>query len=782
MSNARLFPVMFLISFATLTVELSLVRLFSVIMFYHFAFLAVSMALFGLGVAGLYLFLFRKQFTTAAFERNLLASCLLFALTLVAGLAVILNTQVALNYSGANVLKLLTIYVAALLPFLCSGIAISMILFFRARDISRFYFWDLGGAAVGAICTVPVLNLMGPINACLVSAITAAAAACLLAPAVRMPWRIVTFAVFTAMIGVLVINTSGEFLKVKFYKGLTKPRIAFEKWNSFSHISVSDIPGQPNMTAIDIDADARTYIIRDPFRVVGSEALRVSLAPQWIASAPNVLLDHGDVLIIGPGGGIDVVFALAWGARHIDAVEINPVIVNDIMRGTHRAYSGGLYYRDDVDVHIAEGRSFVAQTERTYDMIQLSLVDTWAASNAGAFSLSENNLYTLEAFSEYLTHLNPDGLLAVTRWLYAEPRQALRVMTTMMAAAEKLGIATPADHIAILALSPQETSQEMATIIFKRSGLTRGDLDALGRQLSLAGGRIVYSPFEPPDGGPLHKFAQSTDREKFFNDYGYNVRPATDDRPFFFNTIRLQSLSRLLKFDAETRKTNLGVFNLLILSVIATALVAVCFLGPLLARPAALKLSRTRGVSRQLLYFVAIGMGFILIEMALMQRFVLYLDHPVHALAVVVSCLLVSAGLGSYFTKRFDAVSSRKYGRILFPGIAAVILLELLLLPYLLAATHSYVFALRVGIAVATLLPLGFLLGQPFPLEIKYIERENREVIPWVWGLNGIASVLGSVAAVVVAMVWGLTVVIAASLVAYLMAAVTRSRNTIPSS
>lgn len=774
MPSPRLYAVTFLICFATLVLELSLIRLFSVIMFYHFAFLAVSLALLGLGAAGLYVFLFRQRFPAASLDRTVMVACALFALAVPCTMAIVVRVPITLDYSSGNIARLFVVYVATLVPFLCSGLAISLILFHRAGDISRLYFWDLTGAALGAVCAVPILNAVSPIDAAVLTASAAALAAVLLSPAAGAAWRWFVSAILAAMVLLLGTNVHYRLIDLQTHKGLGTENVVFEKWNSFSHVCVREFPDQTRMAAIIIDADARTYILERPFETMTHAQIRDIVGPQWISSIPNVLLDNGEVLIVGPGGGMDVLFALAWGARHVDAVEVNPIIIDDIMLRRHRQYSGGLYNRRDVDIHVAEGRAFIRRSEKRYDMIQLALVDTWAATSAGAFCLTENNLYTVEAFRDYLTHLTPDGICAVTRWLFPIPRQTLRTVTTMAAAAAELGIASPMNHIAVVASNAPGMSEMMATVIFKRSPLEPQDMAALAEQLDRGQGRIYYSPFDYTD-NPFYHFAAAPDRGRFYKDYRFCITPTTDDRPFFFNTVRAEDIGSILSLEPDSRKNNLCVFNLCILAILSVVAVALCFLGPLLLSRERRHLRQTPGALRQMSYFVAIGLGFILIEIALMQRFVLYLEHPVHALAVVLSCLLVSAGIGSYFTNRFDAWSGRRYGFTLFAAIAAVILVELFVLPPLLAATYGLSFAARIGVAVCAVFPLGFVLGQPFPLEIMEVKRRSGDLVPWAWGLNCAASVLGSVAAVVIAIVWGFGAVIAVSLGAYLVAAATRS-------
>jgi hypothetical protein len=756
----------FLVSAGVLILELSITRLFSALMFYHFGFMAISLAMFGLGASGLVLFGLKERMRAASLMRNVAMCCGAGAAGVILALAVILRVPITLEYSGANLARLCLIYVMLLVPFFVVGLAISMILFHRSAEVSRLYAWDLTGAAIGALITVPLLNWLGAVDACLAASVLfgggAAAAALDLQP--RERW----FAWLGLGATVLVLAGDAGFhlFPLRFLKGTAKGETVFEKWNALSYVTVRQIPGQSDVALIEIDADAGTYILRDPFKAIGQQGIKDALAPGWASSIPNEFVDSGSVLVIGPGGGMDVAFALAWGAKHVDAVELNPIIANDIMQGRFKEYSGALYGRADVGLVVAEGRSFLRRSQSRYELIQLTLVDTWAASSAGAFSLAENHLYTTEAFCDYMRHLTDNGVLAVTRWIFPKPRETLRLMTTAFAAARQLGIADPGRHIAIAAVRLPGTQLELATFIFKRSLLSVQDLDVIERRLSLASGRLVYSPYERT-GNPFDAFAQSDDKERFVSSYEFAVEPTTDDHPFFFNIIRGAHLGRILKLEPESRKNNLGIINLVAVAIISLILVGLFFIGPLLMTGQGRALRGTRGGIRHLCYFIAIGLGFILIEIALMQKFVLYLGHPIYALAVILVCLLVSAGAGALFTNRPDTGSVRQRRRWLFAGILAVIVLQLLALPVIFQATLASPLHIRIAISLLALAPLGFLLGQPFPIGLKRLDEHSHSIIPWAWGLNGAASVLGSVAAICIAMAYGYNFVVVTAAACY---------------
>lgn len=759
----------FLVACATLILELSITRLFSVLMFYHFGFVAISMAMFGLGASGVFLYVFQQRARESKVGLYVGYCCGLAAISVVAAFIVILQIPVTLDYSLHNFLRLFVMYGVLAIPFFFSGLATSLILASHSLQVSRLYSWDLAGAASGAVATIPLLNALGGIGPGLVVAVLFGAASVVCGNAERRLVRVASVILTGGLLVLFAGNLDWHFLHLRFVKGAPVGNTAFEKWNAISYVTVKTPPGEPDAALIEIDADAGTYILRDPFQTFGVHRIRDEIAPQFISSIANELAGQGNVMIIGPGGGIDVVFALAWGAKRIEGVEINPIIVNDVMHGQFREFSGALYDRPDVSVAVAEGRSFIHRSQRRYDMIQLTLVDTWAATVAGAFSLSENNLYTTEAFCDYFNHLTEDGILAITRWNFPQPRETIRLMTTAFAAAQRLGVLHPEEHIIVIAAPLAGTGRELAAFIFKRSALTREDVTRIMDRLRLSNGRLLYSPFGRTN-TPYDAFAYAPDRNQYIAAYPFNITPTTDDRPFFFNLTRTADLRRILALEPESRKNNLGMFNLYGVIVISLLLVLLFFIGPMVALHGRYRPDNPARRNRALLYFVAIGLGFILIEVALMQKFVLYLGHPIYALGIVLTGLLVSAGIGALASHRRKDAPGRYGAQAVFALLLIVIGIELALLPVLFRATLFLPLGVRIAISLLALSPLGFLLGHPFPLGITRLGIEDHTAVPWALGLNGAASVLGSVGAVGMAMAYGFNSVILAGFFCYVLA------------
>jgi hypothetical protein len=451
-TSPRTLSAIALVSFASLLLELGLTRLFSVVLFYHFAFLAISVALLGLGVGGVFAYI-RKQWLEQ-WDLAAIGACasLANAVLILVVLEVVLHLPISLELTRGNFAKLTVMYLIAAVPFFFTGLLFSVV-FARAHSagINTLYAADLGGGALACIAIVPLLNWIGGPNAILVAAFCMALASVLWADAKQ--WRPIGAVASLAFVVLIAANHSGKLIDIVYAKGMRRdqPWMEFAKWNALSRVEVDQV-GEAKY--IVIDADASTAIMNvDPAKwdvtkspgnsdvtLSGRDAERSSNPDKsgynWkkdlMAAAPaiaNVLRPQGKFAIIGPGGGVDVLRAVANGSKDVTAIEINPIIATDIMRGRYKDYSYGLYNRPEVHLHVGDGRSFIRNSKDQYDVIQMTLVDTWASTAAGAFALSENNLYTVEAFEEYFQHLKPDGFIAITRWEFKEPREALRVVS-----------------------------------------------------------------------------------------------------------------------------------------------------------------------------------------------------------------------------------------------------------------------------------------------------------------------------------------------------------------
>ena len=537
-SDTTLMAGLGLTSFAALLLELGLTRLFSVVLFYHFAFLAISIALLGLGAGGVFAYLLKPQL--AKIETRALASrlCTVNSILIVAVLEIVLHVPVALDVAAKNFFRLSVLYLAAAIPFFVTGLLFSVIFARETRRIPRLYGADLCGGALACLAIVPLLNWLGGPNAILVSGIALACAGMLWADTRRARKQAALLA--AALVLLTAANYSGRLIDVVYAKGKFRDPawVEFARWNALSRVEV-DNQGQAKV--IVIDADASTYIMNaDLSRWHGTAWERALMsAPPALA---NVLRPHGEFAIIGPGGGVDVLRAVANGSPSVTGIEINPIIATTIMRGRYADYAQHLYQRPDVHIHVTDGRSYLRATPQNFDVVQMTLVDTWASTAAGAFALSENNLYTVEAFEEYFNHLKPDGMVAITRWEFRQPREALRVVSVAMEALHRLGIANPARNFIVAAQGPLNEDGIPVLVLAKKSSFTPQEESAVAAHLAnYPALHLLYSP-SAPETNPFSDLLASNDPYRFARGYGYNVSPVTDNAPFFFFTLKLDRI------------------------------------------------------------------------------------------------------------------------------------------------------------------------------------------------------------------------------------------------
>ncbi len=764
-----------LTTLGTLLLELALTRIFSVVFYYHMAFLAISVAMFGLGGGGVISYLYAGR--GAALFRTVGLLALVNSFTVLGSLAWILSREKEPEGAG-----LLLLYGVSSLPFLIAGAVVSLAIAETIARVDRVYFSDLAGAAGGCLLLIPILNAAGGPGAIIAAAVIYAISAAFwysLGGSVR--GRIAAVGVALGMMVLLVYNARSHLIDIKFAKNQRLAGEHFVKWNSFSRIAVTNDPGDPTRRQIVIDADASTGIANfNVDRLTDNE--RRDLLYQG-PGLPYVLRPAAKTLIIGPGGGWDVTRALASGSRDVTGVEINPIIAETIMRQRFPHLSQRLYFRPEVRLVVDDGRSFIRRSRESYQVIQATLVDTWAATAAGAFSLSENSLYTVEAFSEYLERLTRDGVLAFTRWGFEPPRESLRLVTLAMEAMLLGGIREPWRHVMVARESPELIAQwgSRDTVLFSRSPFTPDDV--MGARLAFEKGGMtgVYLPGDL-SGSAFADLLRSRDPNAFLDKYPYDVSPVGDNRPFFFYTVQPRDVfSFLTSFSraAADYKINRAVpmlFGVMGVSVAATAVVLA--LPPLVLGS---RLPRRPGMRRFLAYFVFIGAGYILIQVSLIQKFVLFLGHPVYALTVIIFSMLVSSGLGSFFSRRLVAFEDGRLMRVLAVVFFLVAGLAAAIQP-LAEGAVAWPLWQRVAASIALIAPVGFLMGMPFPSGLARLEAWHQPAVKWAWSLNAAASVLGSAAAIFLAIYLGLreTMLVGGSMYLLALASVRWTRGLVP--
>ncbi|MGK6310956.1 spermidine synthase [Variovorax sp. DT-64] len=803
-----------LISGAALAYEILLMRLFSISLWHHFAYMIISLALLGYGASGALLTLVPR-----AVERHfvLLFCAAAAAFGLTAAGCFLLAQQVPFNpleilWDPRQPAWLLALYLLLLLPFLCAGACVCLALA-RFRGMQpRIYSFDILGAGVGSLGVVGLLFVLPPQAALkLIGALGWLAAATAWVECRGMSRTAAPKANRTAAEGegipvsrwpvLLLLAGAGLTMLMPAawltptmspYKELPQTlripgaRVLLERSSPLGLVSVVESPRIPLRHAPGLSLNATTEPPPQWGVFTDGEGLnamtrfdgrRESLAhlDQVSSALPYHLLRRPQVLVLGAGAGADVLQAHYHGASRIDAVELNAQVVA-LVRERFAQETGGIYSKI-AQVHVAEARAFLASGDTRYDLIQVALLDGFSASSAGLHALSENYLYTVEALQEALRRLRPGGLLAVTRWVTLPPRDTFKLFAAATAALERSGATDAASRLVLI------RSWKTTTLLVRNGAFDAADIAAIRAFCQSRSFDRGYYPGMRPEEANRYNVVERPDlfegasallgpgREAFLRDYKFNIAPATDDRPHFFHFFKWRSLPELL---ASRGRGGLPLlewgYPVLAATLVQATLASLLLIGLPIAwvrRQGALAAPRgARG--RVLLYFLAIGFGFMFIEIAFIQKFVLFLGHPLYAVAVVLFAFLLFAGIGSRVAAR------RPPMKAVAAAIAASAALCLLLLPLLLRHAMGWPDGARIALSAALIAPLAFFMGMPFPLGLARVEAIDARLIPWAWGINGCASVIAAVLATLLAIHLGFTAVVLAALLLYGLAAAAR--------
>ncbi|MCA1371395.1 SAM-dependent methyltransferase [Bradyrhizobium sp. BRP14] len=790
-----------LISAATLAYEVLLIRLFSIIQWHHFAYMMISIALLGFGASGTFLALARRPLVErypAAFA----ASAALFGITAVASFAcaerlpfnaleIVWNPR-QLGWLGA-------IYALLILPFFFGATCIGLAFSRYPDQIGRIYAFDLVGAGIGALGIVGFLFLVFPSEALrFVAALGFAAAALAATGMPRHRWFAAGILGLAAAVVTMWLPPSwtAPGLHMSEYKGLRmalevpNARVVEDRSSPLGLLTVVESPTipfryapglslantqePPAQLAVFTDGDSMTAIT-----TYGGDPATVAYIDRTTAALPYRILERPRVLILGAGGGEQVLLALRAGAEIVDAVEVNPQMI-DLARNRFADFVGGIFSRPNVHLHLAEARAFAATTGEHYDLIQMPLLDSFGAAAAGVQSMHENYTYTVEAMRDYLAVLRADGIVAITRWLRMPPRDILKLFATATVALEADGVSQPGRHLVLI------RSWNTATLLVAKSPFTGEDIAAIRRFAAENFFDISWAPgisasdvnrYNQLDQEYLYAGALALlgpGRAEFIERYKFDIAPATDNRPYFFDFFRWRALPELVTLRTQGGAAMLDWGYLILVTTLGQAAIlsAVLILLPLWLRRRAL--GRAGHRLRFGLYFLALGLAFLFIEIAFIQRFVLFLGHPLYAVAVVLAGFLAFAGLGSAVAARWMAAVGRGSP---VRGIAlAVVVIAILATTYLLALPLIFERlpalpdAAKIAITLLLIAPLAVFMGMPFPLGLGFVGARSDEFIPWAWGINGSASVLSAILAALFAMHVGFTGVVTIAIILYLLA------------
>ena len=770
LEDRTLFRGVFLVAFATLLLELTVIRVLSFTIWYHFAYVVISTALLGYAAAGSLLAVW-PQVGRSNLGSTLARACLLAGVTAV-------GVLLMLAWVPLHPMELSTVpsqkwvfflyQVAVTVPFFFSGFVVSLAMRTAAEHVDRLYFWDLVGGGFACVLAVALMNSLTPPGAVLlgasafafaalvfsrrgservVSLVVAAIILCGVPFASELPFPLARskhmalamekqamvpiFTKWTALFRTDVVERTDE----------SPPHVNHDNWGMSKSAPADD---QPPWGFVMHDGTAGTgiYDLRDgELRYLDSHILKF---PYLIIPAKP------DVLVIGVGGGRDVFAAMQLGAQSVTGVELDPVTI-DLIEDNFSEREAGFFTSANVELVPGEGRHFAKRTDKRFNLIQITGVDTLSAQSSGAYVLAENYLYTVEAFGEYFNLLKADGLLSITtgQLLFRAPQAAGRFISVAREALREIGVTDPTRHIAVVG-----THTLLADVLIQPKPFS----DEQIRVLKAEAARLNFPILVLPDGSgkPVYQdlvSKEGADREALLESMTYQVGPVWDDSPFFFMFFRWADAWSSSP-NSPNHTSELGQQVLLFLLVSLSGLGAVFVLGPLFV----LRRRGIAGTGREgvgiLLYFLALGLGFMLFEISLIQRFILFLGYPTYSLTVVLFTILTCLGLGSFFSARWVGREPQvlPVAFLVLCGLAAFYMFGLGGVQDLFLASTL---AVRVGVSIVVLAPLGFVLGMFLPLGIRRAVEIHEDLVPWAWAVNGCASVTGTVLTVVLAMSYG---------------------------
>ncbi len=787
-----------LLSVSVLAYEILLMRLFSIIQWHHFAYMVISLALLGYGVSGTLVTLLQARLMArfaAVYTGCIAAFALSAVFCFLAAQQVPFNAELVL-WDMRQPGWLLLLYLLLAAPFLFAATALALALMRYSEAIGRVYAVDLAGAGLGGLLVIALLFLVTPLQALTVIGLLALLAAAIGARETGL----VNGRRLRALLGVAALvliggGLHGE-LQLSPYKGLSQTllvpgtHVVAQRSSPLGLLSVVEstqvplrhAPGlsllatqePPPQLGVFTDGDGMTAITQD-----SGERAALAWLDQTTSALPYHLRGIEHALILGAGTGADVLQADYHGVPRITAVELNPQVI-DLVRDRYAAFTGHLYQR--AAVHTDEARGFVAGSPGRYDLINIALLDAFGAAAAGLYALNESYLYTVEALEDYLAHLQPDGYLSITRWVTLPPRDTLKLFATALTALQRRGEAHPADHLVLV------RSWQTATLLVGNAPFSPAEIEQVKTFVQRLGFDVAWYPGMPAvEANRVNRLREAyfyqaavrlagAERQQYLQDYKYDLQPATDNQPYFFHFFKWSALPEMLALRGQGGMPLLEWGYLVLVATLLQALLAsvVLILVPLLAlrRRARNAMADSVGRGRVFVYFAAIGLAFLFIEMAFIQRFTLLLHHPLYAVATTLSGFLVFAGLGSHWSQRWSRRRQQTRGiAFAVAGIAAISLAWLVLLHTWPAALTGWSLPVKVVLTLSMIAPLAFCMGLPFPLGLSRLAEQAPDYLPWAWGVNGCASVISAVLATLLAIHFGFSAVILLAVLLYGVAA-----------
>jgi hypothetical protein len=766
----NLYSGLFFTALSTLLFEILLTRIFSVTMGYHYAFLSVSIAMFGFTVGGITVYLKPDYFKYSFIYKRLALFSFLYSLSVIISFLLHVYIPFIPGFSVYGIIIIIFTCIIISIPFIFSGIVISLILTKFPEKVNRLYAVDLIGAALGCILIILFVQISGGPTTVFIVALLASISVLFFSGenGIKRTHLFYTIALFLfVIIHSFIYNAGNPLIRLQWIRGAYEEKPQYEKWNSFSRVNISGDTNTPVVPfgwglsntydrnkkvkelMLNVDANSTTVLTGFDGDLSKLEHLKYD-----ISNLCQQLRTNSDVLVIGSGGGRDILTSLLFRQKSVLGIEMNGEMI-DAMNGKFGNFTGHLDKYPNVNFLHDEARSYIQRSNDKYDIIQVSVVDNWAATSSGAFVLTESSIYTLEAWKLFIQRLKPGGLLTVTRFWMKNSAEIYRIASIFSSALLENGIAEPRNHILIIRSKPNDKNREdyfngVANVIASNQPFSVTDLqkvDNLCRNLQ-------FDVFLSPDICIDSTFANITKGEQskeFIKNFPVNITPPTDDKPYFFHLLKFTDLpdkSFWKEWDlAFNAKALLILWSLIGVMIVLTL---TCIVVPL--KFSSFKVSLKDNINL-FFYFGAIGFGFMLIEISQIQRLGVFLGHPTYSLSVSLFTILLSTGTGSFFSSKFK--DKKLKSSFLYILISLFVLG--LITPAVSSLFRETTTLIRIIVSVSLLFPLGFFLGFAFPFGMKMASVRSERITPWLWGINGVTSVFASVLAIVISMSFGIS-------------------------
>lgn len=788
--NKNTYLGIFLIALSTLMYEILLTRIFSVTMGYHFAFMAVSLAMFGMTSGAIIVYLFPSKFSQEKIYRVLTLHSFLFSFTTILSFLIHLFIPFIHGMSITGMAVTAFTYAEISVPFVFSGICITLLLTRFPGSVNKLYASDLIGASLGCVLVVITLNTAGGPTGVFLTALFSGIASYLFLKKSEtgsklskiIPVFVILIGAFGIFHTVLVQNNS-PLLRLYWIRGEWAEKPLYEKWNSFSRVSIDgdstkyetpfgwglsnkyDRSRKIRQLMLNIDAHSTTVLSQYD----GDTSKLVHLKYD-VSNLAHYLRKDSDVLIIGSGAGRDILSCMAFGQKSVLGIEINKDMISAI-NNDFGNFTGHLDKYPNVEFVGDEARSYIQRLDRKFDIIQVSVIDNWSAAASGAFVLTENALYTVETWKLLLSRLKPDGILTVTRFYRAKPIEHYRLANISADALNEMGITDIRKHLMLIKCQQEERKEDRSgtgTLLISMKPFTEKDIKTVDSLSGYFEFDNILTPTSSADSVFSVITSSKENRDKLNSSFPVNITSPSDDKPFFFHYMSFTDLPDKTLWQSWDMAFNAkAVFILLTLAGTMAVLSLLCILIPLKVTSKKVNL---KGTFPYFLFFSFIGLGFMLVEISQIQHLNIFLGHPTYSIAAALFTLLLSSGIGSFFSGA-SKENIKKNAVLRFILLLVVLIIFGLATPLIIDAFRSQSTPVRILISVLVLFPIGFFMGMAFPLGMKMALVKSQEVTPWLWGINGVMSVLATVISIIIAMNYGISASYWSGFVCYIIAA-----------